>query len=419
MIMHQAYKFRLYPTAEQQQYFAGAFGCSRWFWNYSLNLCQETYKATGKGLSRGAIQGLLPQLKSEYPWLKKGAYSQSLQVVALNLSVAYQNFFEKKAGFPSFKSKHGRQSVSYPQNVKVGEKSIKLPIIGEVNCKVHRTFDGTVKTVTVSKNPDGKYFASILVDDGIPSTAESSRVQGSPTMRTTQADAATEGKAIGLDVGLIDFCVTSDGSKYKNPRHLRKHSKNLKRKQQKLSRKQKGSSTRNKARRLVAKVHSKIKRVREDFLHKLSRKIVNENQVIAVEDLNVKGMVRNHCLAKAISDAGWGMFGTMLKYKAEKDGKSYIEVDRFFPSSKTCNSCLHKVFEMPLDARHWDCPSCKSRNDRDVNAAKNIRDEALRFLALGTSAAASGGNVSRGGKISVLSDAVPLEAGSPRHSVLA
>jgi putative transposase len=264
MIMYQADKFRLYPTAEQQQYFAGAFGCSRWFWNYSLNMSQETYKATGKGLSRGAIQGLLPQLKIEYSWLKKGAYSQSLQVVALNLSVAYQNFFEKKAGFPSFKSKHGRQSVSYPQHVKVGEKSIKLPIIGEVNCKVHRTFDGTIKTVTVSKNPDGKYFASVLVDDGIPSV-----------------ETTTDGKAIGLDVGLIDFCVTSDGSKYKNPRHLKKHSKNLNRKQQQLSRKQKGSSTRNKARRLVAKVHSKIKRVREDFLHKLSRKIVDENQVIA------------------------------------------------------------------------------------------------------------------------------------------
>jgi putative transposase len=394
--MYQAYKFRLYPTTEQQQYFAGAFGCARWFWNYSLNLCQETYKATGKGLSRGAIQGLLPSLKLEYPWLKKGAYSQSLQVVALNLSVAYQNFFEKKAGFPRFKSKHGRQSVSYPQNVKVGEKSIKLPILGEVSCKFHRTFEGTVKTVTVSKNPDGKYYASLLVEDGIKS-----------------ADVTTDGKAIGLDVGLIDFCVTSDGSKYKNPRHLKKHSKNLKRKQQKLSRKQKGSNTRNKARRLVAKVHSKIKRVREDFLHKLSRKVVNENQVIAVEDLNVKGMVRNHCLAKAISDAGWGMFGTMLKYKAEKDGKTYIEVDRFFPSSKTCHRCLHQVSEMPLDVRHWDCPSCQSRNDRDVNAAKNIRDEALRFLALGTSAAASGRNISRGGKISVLSDAVPREAGSP------
>jgi putative transposase len=396
--MYQAYKFRIYPTAEQQTYFAGAFGCCRWFWNYSLNLCQQTYKDTGKGLSRSAIQGLLPNLKQEYPWLTN-AYSQSLQVVALNLSTAYKNFFDNRGGFPSFKSKHGRQSISYPQNVKVGDSFIKLPIIGEVHCRIHRTLDGTIKTVSISKNTDGKYYASILVDDGLETPEGNS-----------------EGKAIGLDVGLIDFAVTSDGSKYANPKHLKKHRRNLKRKQQKLSRKQKGSNTRSKAKRLVARVHSRIKRVREDFLHKLSRKIVDENQVIAVENLNVKGMIRNHCLAKSISDAGWGMFGTMLKYKAEKLGKIYIEIDRFFPSSKTCNNCLHKVSEMPLNLRHWDCPKCHSRNDRDINAAKNIRDEALRFLALGTSAAASGGNVSQPGKISVLTDAIPREAGSPRHS---
>jgi putative transposase len=396
--MYQVYKFRIYPTAEQQTYFAGAFGCCRWFWNYSLNLCQQTYKDTGKGLSRSAIQGLLPNLKKEYPWLTN-AYSQSLQVVALNLSTAYKNFFDQRGGFPSFKSKHGRQSISYPQNVKVGTSFIKLPIIGEVHGVIHRTLDGTVKTVTVSKNTDGKYYASILVDDGL---------------ETLESDAS--GKAIGLDVGLIDFVVTSDGSKYSNPKHLKKHSRNLKRKQQKLSRKQKGSNTRHKAKKLVARVHSKIKRVREDFLHKLSRKIVDENQVIAVENLNVKGMVRNHCLAKAISDAGWGMFGTMLKYKAEKLGKIYIEVDRFFPSSKTCNNCLHQVSEMPLKVRHWDCPKCHSRNDRDINAAKNIRDEALRIIALGTSASANGRNVSQPGKTSVLLDAVPVEIGSPLHT---
>jgi putative transposase len=412
--MYQAYKFRIYPTAEQQTYFAGAFGCCRWFWNYSLNLCQQTYKDTGKGLSRSAIQGLLPNLKKEYPWLTN-AYSQSLQVVALNLSTAYKNFFDKRGGFPSFKSKHGRQYISYPQNVKVGDSFIKLPIIGEVHCRIHRILDGTVKTVTVSKNTDGKYYASILVDDGL---------------ETPESDA--NGKAVGLDVGLIDFVVTSDGSKYANPKHLKKHSRNLKRKQQKLSRKQKGSNTRYKAKRLVARVHSRIKRVREDFLHKLSRKIVDENQVIAVENLNVKGMVRNHCLAKAISDAGWGMFGTMLKYKAEKLGKIYIEIDRFFPSSKTCNNCLRKVSErcapvgfpdaksatrqMPLNVRHWDCPKCHSRNDRDINAAKNIRDEALRILALGTSAAANGRNVSQPGKTSVLLDAIPVEVGSPPHT---
>jgi putative transposase len=393
--VYKAYKFRIYPTAQQQQYFAGAFGCCRWFWNYSLNLCRVTYKETGKGLSRAAIQGMLPALKVEYPWLKEGAYSQSLQVVALNLSTAYKNFFEKRGGFPSFKSKHDRQSMSYPQNVKVLDSAIKFPIIGEVKAKIHRKHEGTIKTVTVSQNRDGSYFASVLVDDGV----------AAPT-------GSTEGKAIGLDVGLTDFLVTSNGSKYKHPKATAKHAKNLKRKQQNLSRKAKGSNRRNKARKLVAKVHSKIKRVREDFLHKLSRKIVSENQVIVVENLNIKGMVRSHCLAKAISDAGWGMFATMLKYKAEADGKVYLEIDRFFPSSKTCNHCLHKVSDMNLKIREWKCPKCEAVNDRDINAAKNIRDEGLRFLALGTSASANGRNVSQPGRISVLSDAVAVEVGS-------
>jgi putative transposase len=171
----------------------------------------------------------------------------------------------------------------------------------------------------------------------------------------------------------------------------------------------KGSNRRNKARKLVAKVNSKIRRVREDFLHKLSRKIVNENQVIVVEDLNIKGMVRNDCLAKAISDAGWGMFATMLKYKAEMLGKIYLEIGRFFPSSKTCNHCLFKVSEMNLKIREWKCPKCETVNDRDINAALNIRDEGLRFLALGISASANGRNVSQPGRISVLSDAIPVE----------
>jgi putative transposase len=410
--MYKAYKFRIYPNAQQQQYFAGAFGCCRWFWNYSLNLCQVTYKETGKGLNRTAIQGMLPALKVEYPWLKEGAYSQSLQVVALNLSTAFKNFFEQRGGFPSFKSKHNRQSVSYPQNVTVLDNAIKFPIIGEIKTKIHRKYDGIIKTVTVSQNRDGSYFASVLVDD---------------EMATPEGNA--EGNAIGLDVGLNDFLVTSDGSKYKHPKATAKHAKNLKRKQQKLSRKVKGSNRRSKARKLVAKVNSKIKRVREDFLHKLSRKIVNENQVIVVENLNIKGMVRNHCLAKAISDAGWGMFTTMLKYKAEMIGKVYVEIDRFFPSSKTCNQCLLKVSDMNLTIREWKCPQCEAVNDRDMNAAKNIRDEGLRFMrldvrrfpphtsetrqALGISAAASGRNVSQPGRISVLSDAVAVEAGSP------
>ena len=383
--MYKAYKFRIYPNTEQEIALAKSFGCCRWFWNYSLNLCQETYQSTGKGLTRGYIQGLLPSLKKEYEWLTD-AYSQCLQVVALNLSQAYQNFFEKRAKLPRFKSKHGRQSISYPANVKFEEDYLKLPKIGLVYCVRHREFEGTIKTVTISKNPDGKYYASILVDDGKESPHPSS-----------------DGKAIGVDLGLTHFAITSNGSKYDNPKHFAKHQRNLKRKQQKLSRKKKGSINRQKAKHKVAKVHSKISRCREDFLHKLSRKIVNENQVIAVENLNVKGMVRNHNLAKAISDCGWGMFCTMLKYKAEWQGKTYIEVDRFFPSYKTCHVCLNQVGSLPLDVRIWTCEHCKTIHDRDINAAINIRDESLRILSLGTSDTAYRGDVRpKSGRKSVL-----------------
>ena len=394
--MYKAYKFRIYPTNEQQIALAKAFGCCRWFWNYSLNLCQETYLTTGKGLSRGAIQGLLPSLKKEYSWLTD-AYSQCLQYVALNLSTAYKNFFEKRTGFPRFKSKHGKQSISYPSNVKLDGDYLKLPgKLGLIYCKQDRKFDGKIKTVTVSLNPDGKYYASVLVDDG-----------------RELAQLSTEGKAIGIDLGLTHFCITSNGSKFDNPRHTTKYARNLKKKQQSLARKQKSSKNRYKAKSKVSKVHSKIRRVREDFLHKLSRKIVNENQVIAVENLNVKGMVRNHNLAKAISDCGWGQFCTMLKYKSEWSGKTYIEVDRFFASSKTCSVCLNRVDSLSLDIRDWTCSQCNTHHDRDVNAAINIRNEALRILDLGTRSTANGGNVRQPGKTSVLLDAVPCEVGNP------
>jgi putative transposase len=366
--MFKAYKYRIYPNIEQQAALAKSFGCCRWFCNYSLNLCQKTYKTTRKGLSRSKIQGLLPNLKKEYPWLKEDVYSQCLQVVALNLSTAYKNFFEKRSKLPRFKSKHAKQSLSYPQNVKFEGDYLKLPKIGLVYGFIHRKFEGNIKTVTVSKNPDGKYYASVLVDDG----------KENPQL-------SAEGKAIGIDLGLTYFAITSNGFKYDNPRHIKKHEQNLKRKQKKLSRKQKGSNNRNKARQKVAKVHSKISRCREDFLHKLSRKVVNENQVIVLENLAVKNMVKNHNLASAISDCGWGMFGTMLNYKAEREGKIYLEIDRFFPSSKTCNVCQLQVGSLLLDVRTWTCEHCQTTHDRDVNAAINIRDEGLRILSLGTS----------------------------------
>ena len=364
--MLKTIKVRLYPNTEQKQLLSQSFGNCRFLWNYFLNLMNQTYKDTGKGLSGYDVKKQIPALKKEYEWIKL-TYSQCLQQVCLNLGVAFNNFFERRAKYPKFKSKHDKQSIQYPQNVKVLESSISLPKIGDIKAVIHRPIEGKVKTVTISKTCCDDYFASILFDDG----------QEKPEEKL-------DGKAIGIDLGLTHFAITSDGSKFDNPRILSKHELNLKRKQQQLSRKQKGSNNRNKARKKVARVHKKITSSREDFLHKLSRRIVNENQVIAVENLNVKGMMSNHKLAKAIHQVGWGMFCTMLKYKSEMEGKVYVEVDRFFPSSKTCNVCLNRVDNLPLDVRNWTCNNCNSQHDRDINAAINLRDEGLRILTCGT-----------------------------------
>ncbi len=360
--MLQVVKVRLYPDGQQQQSLGQAFGSCRWLWNYCLNLINQTYKQTGKGLSGYEVKKIIPQLKKEYEWLSL-TYSQCLQQVCLNLGVAFNNFFEKRAKYPRFKSKHGKQSIQYPQNVKVAHSYLTLPKIGDVSAIIHRPIEGKIKTVTICKNCSNQYFAAILFDDG-----------------KDKPNANTEGKAIGIDLGLTHFAVTSDGSKFDNPRILNKHEKNLKLKQQQLSRKHKGSNNRIKARNKVARVHRKITNCREDFLHKLSRRIVNENQVIVVENLNVKAMMQNHKLAKSIHQVGWGMFCTMLKYKAEMSGKVYQEVDRFFPSSKTCHVCLNQVGSLPLDVRSWTCGNCHTKHHRDVNAAINLRDEGLRIL---------------------------------------
>jgi len=263
--MRNVVKVRIYPTVAQRCALSQAFGCARWWWNRALNLNNETYKATGKGLSRQGYNDLLTALKAEFPWLTD-CYSQVLQSVSLNLSRAFINFFEGRAKYPNFKSKHGKQSIQYPQSVKLLDGAIKLPKIGEVEAKLHRTFEGVLKTVTVSMTCTGKYYAALLFDDGLPN-----------------AVVGTDGKTIGLDLGLSHFVITSDGSKFDNPKHLKKREKNIKLKQQKLSRKVKGSNRRAKARRIVARVHERLSNTRKDFQHKLSRKLVNENQVIIVE----------------------------------------------------------------------------------------------------------------------------------------
>jgi putative transposase len=400
-MQHQAVKVRLYPTIEQQEILSQHFGCSRWWWNYALNLCIETYKATGKSLSQSALNAFLPKLKKqeETQWLSE-CYSQVLQATTLNLVTAYKNFFEGRAKYPRFKAKKNRQSIQYPQSVKVVDGCLKFPgRVGIVKAKLHRPIEGTIKTVTVSMTPSGKYYASILME-----------LEGdNPT-------SSTDGKVAGIDLGLKDFAIVNDGvktSKYANPKHLAKHERNLKRKQQKLARKEKGSKSRDKARRLVARVHERVSNVRQDYLHKLSRKLVDDNQVIVVESLNTKGMVRNHKLALAISDVGWGMFVNFLQYKLDREGKVLVEIDRWFPSSKLCSNCHYQVDEMPLDVRTWTCPSCGTHHDRDGNAAINIRAEGIRMLSvLGTRTAADGGDVSpkRGRKSKLTQSPVKSEA---------
>ncbi len=366
--MLKAVKVRLYPTPEQELILAKSFGCARWYWNYALNACIQHYQETGKTLKLVTYKGMLPQLKKKFPWLKEDCYSAVLQCVAINLNKAYTNFFQGRAKFPRFKSKQSKQSIQYPQNVTVNRDKLVVPKIGEIKAVFHRKVIGTIKTVTISKTPSDKYFASILCE-------------------TEDSDNQASGnKTLGIDLGLKDFAIVHDGeevTKYSNPRHLKRHEKNLARKQQKLARKVKGSKTRQKFRKLVAKVHEKVSNTRQDFLHKLSRKLVDESQVIVVENLNVKGMVRNRKLSASISDVGWGMFVNFLAYKLERKECRLIEIDRFFPSSKKCSRCNHVIDELSLDIREWDCPTCSTHPDRDGNAALNIRAEGIRILNIG------------------------------------
>ncbi len=365
--MLKAVKVRLYPTPEQELILARSFGCARWYWNYALNACIQHYQETGKSLKLADYKGILPQLKKEFTWLKEDCYSAVLQCVAINLNKAYTNFFAGRAKHPRFKSKQGKQSIQYPQNVILKGRLLCVPKIGEIKAVFHREISGTIKTVTISKTPSDKYFASIFC-----------QTEGS-------FDSRRGDKTLGIDLGLKEFAIVHDGeqvNKYCNPKHLKRHERNLARKQQKLARKTKGSKTREKYRKFIAKVHERVSNTRQDFLHKLSRKLVDESQVIVVENLNVKGMVRNRKLSKAISDVGWGMFVNFLAYKLDQEEGKLIEIDRFFPSSKKCSCCGHVVDELPLDVREWDCSSCGTHHDRDENAASNIRTEGIRIIAM-------------------------------------
>jgi putative transposase len=368
----KAYKYRIYPNTAQQEMLAKHFGCVRHVYNWALSEKQKHYKETSKSLSKTQLQSAIVRAKKEdKPWLKE-VNSQSLLASLLHLETAFMNFFKKRAKFPKFKSKYnGTQSFQCPQHVTIADGYINLPKIPRIKIKQHRSFEGDIKTVTIKRTPTGKHYASVLVDDGYI-TGESLPVVANET--------------IGVDVGITHLFNYSDGTKVDNPKFLRHTLSRLKSEQRKLSRKKKGSANRAKQKTVVARIHEKVAAQRLDFLHKETARLADKSHAtsIAIEDLNIKGMIKNRKLARAINDCAWGIFLNLLAYKCERNGKNLLKIGRFMPSSKTCNSCKHKVDKLPLDIRHWNCNKCRASNDRDLNAARNIRDFALAD-ALGTS----------------------------------
>ena len=363
----RAFKHRIYPNTEQKVLIAKHFGCSRHVYNWALSEKDKHYKETGKSLSSRRLQDrLVASKKDDKDWLTE-VNSQSLLASLANLDAAFFNFFQGRAGFPKFKSKYsGWQSFQCPQHVTVDfEKAvINLPKLKGIKAKLHRSFSGTVKTVTVKRSPSGKYFASVLVDDGAVDPAPS----------------AIEPEAtIGLDVGLTHFLIDSEGNKTENPRILKASLTRLAVEQKKLARKKKGSGSRAKQKRKVSIIHEQVANRRYDFMHQTTANLADKNHAttFAVEDLTIKGMIKNRKLARAIQDASWGMFLATLEYKCRWNGKNLIRIGRFEPSSKLCNDCNYKIESMPLSVREWLCPGCLSLNDRDVNGARNIRDIGL------------------------------------------
>lgn len=312
-----------------------------------------------------------------YGWLKEYD-SIALQQAVINLDVAFSNFFNPKlkAGKPTFKSKHGRQSSYHCVGIKVLVGAIKIPKIAPVEARLHREITGTLKSITLSRSTTGKYYASLLYDDG-------KEVPEKPVLISNLT---------GLDMGLTHFAIKSDGNKIANPRHLINASHNLRRKQKSLSRKKKGSVNRRRARIQLASVHERVANTRADFQHKLSRAIVDENQAVIVETLKVANMMKNHHLARSIGDAGWAGFITKLEYKAAEKGVHLVKLEQWFASSKTCHCCGHKMPEMQLNKRIWQCPGCGVEHDRDINAAINIeRKGILELQAAGLVVSAHGG----------------------------
>lgn len=366
-MINKTYKFRLFPTKEQEVLLNQHFGHSRWVYNHFLNERKEQYQADKKSDNYYKQAATLTKLKKEdeTKWLKE-VNSQTLQFALRSLDTAFLNFFRGNAQFPKFKSRKHKNTFTIPQFGTIEDGKINIPKFKDgIKVKLHREVKGKIGKMTITKTPTGKYYVSIFTEqqvDELPKT----------------------NKQVGIDLGLKDFVITSDNKKFKNNRYTKKYAKQLKKAQQHLSRKQKGSNGFEKQKLKVAKIHEKIASCRLDTLHKVSHQLVNQYDLISIEDLNVKGMIKNHKLSKHIADASWGNFVTLLQYKCNWYGKELVKVNRFYPSSKSCGDCGWINQNLKLSDREWTCNSCGVIHDRDVNASRNILKEGLKIISGGT-----------------------------------
>jgi len=379
-LIKYTYKFRLEPTDEQKILLNKHFGSVRWIFNYFLNQRKNEYLNNKKSLNYYDQSAELTQIKKSNEWLKE-INSQTLQYSLKCLDMAYQGFFNKRTQFPKFKSKRNKNSFTIPQFVSVKKDKLFIPKFRDgIKMIMEREIKGIIKHCSISKTPTGKYFVSILTER-----------EYKPLQKTNQS--------VGIDMGLKDFLVLSNGTKIKNHRFFKHYEHQLKLNQKYLSRKTKGSNRYEKQRLKVARIHEKITNSRMDLIHKTTNHLIKKFDIIYLEDLNVKGMMKNHKLSKVIGDVSWGKFIDTLEYKSLWNDKSVIHIDRFFPSSKTCSKCDWINNSLTLNDREWICPKCGEKHDRDFNAAINIENEGFRMknISVGTT------DYERGAKIRPIS----------------